>query len=375
MTKAPYTGCLLGTATGDSLGLPYEGLSPKRAAKLFPDPTKHHLLFNKGLVSDDTEHACFVAQALIRSRGPGALGVNVHDFQNQLARSLRWWLLALPAATGFATLRSILKLWLGFPPQKSGVFSAGNGPSMRSPILGVAFGGDAEKLKQFVKASTEITHSDPKAYYAALAVALATYQSARDETVSPESFLAALKELLPQDDAEELHELLQRAADSAAKGEPVTEFANSIGSKKGISGYSYHTVPCVLQVWFREPEDFAQGLQSIIRAGGDTDTAGAIFGGIVGARVGKEGIPESWLDNIVEWPRSISWLERLGSAMAESELSPTAKCPRYFVPGVVLRNVVFLIIVLVHGFRRLAPPYSGGVVDPARRSGWDDQEL
>ena len=351
MNNDTYIGCLLGTAVGDALGLPYEGLSARRAAKLFPDSTKHHLIFGKGMVSDDTEHAGFVAQALIRS------GNDVKVFQKRLARSLRWWLLALPAGVGFATLRSILKLWFGFSPQKSGVFSAGNGPAMRSPIIGLAHGDDPEKLRQFVKASTEITHSDPKAYYAALAVALATYQSASDETASPERFLATLKEMLPQVDAEELHELLRRAADSAAKGEPVTEFARDIGSNKGITGYSYHTVPCVLQVWFREPEDFEGGLQSIIRAGGDTDTAGAIFGGIVGAKVGKQGIPESWLNDIIEWPRSISWLERLGSAAAAAEQSTAAKCPAYFVPGIVLRNVVFLIIVLAHGFRRLAPPW------------------
>jgi len=127
--------------------------------------------------------------------------------------------------------------------------------------------------------------------------------------------MTTLKDLLPEDDTKELHELLQRAAVSADNGEPVTKFASDIGSRKGISGYSYHTVPCVLQAWFGEPGDFAQGLQAIIKAGGDTDTAGAIFGGIVGARVGREGIPETWLSNIVEWPKSVSWLERLGSAV------------------------------------------------------------
>jgi ADP-ribosyl-[dinitrogen reductase] hydrolase len=351
MTNKAYIGCLLGTAVGDALGLPYEGLSTRRAAKLYPDPTKHHLIFNKGMVSDDTEQAAFVAQALIRSRG------NVDVFQERLARSLRWWLLALPAAVGFATLRSILKLWLGFSPQKSGVFSAGNGPAMRSPILGVAYGEHPEKLKQFVKASTEITHSDPKAYYAALAVGLAAYKSSGDERPSPVGYMSTLKDLLPQDDAKELHELLERAAVSAENGEPVTKFASDIGSRNGISGYSYHTVPCVLQVWFGEPEDFAQGLQAIIKAGGDTDTAGAIFGGIVGARVGREGIPGAWLRNIVEWPRSISWLERLGSAVAGAGQSAETQCPSYFVPGIVVRNVLFLIIVLAHGFRRLVPPW------------------
>ena len=228
------------------------GLSARRAKKLFPDTAKHHFFFGKGMVSDDTEHACFVAQALIRSQG------DVHVFQNQLARSLRWWLLGLPAGVGFATLRSIGKLWLGFSPQKSGVFSAGNGPAMRSPILGVAYGHDAETLKQFVKASTELTHSDPKAYYAALAVALAAYQSASEETPSAERFLKAFRNLLPEDDAREFHDLLQRAASSTANSDAVADFAETIGSKNGISGYSYHTVPCVLQVWFGSSQDFAR---------------------------------------------------------------------------------------------------------------------
>ena len=347
MKADAYIGCLLGTAVGDALGLPYEGLSARRAMKLFPDTSRHNLLFGKGMVSDDTEHACFVAQAIIRAGG------DVGVFRQQLARSLRWWLLGLPAGVGFATLRAITRLWVGFSPQNSGVFSAGNGPAMRSPILGVAYGHDPAKLKQFVKASTEITHSDPKAYYAALAVALAAYQSATHGAASADRFLPALSDLLTEDDAEELHDLLQHAARAAANNESVADFATDIGSKNGISGYSYETVPCVLQVWFGNSQDLAKGLQDIIKAGGDTDTAGAIYGGIVGAGVGKSGIPASWRSNIVEWPRSIRWIERLGEALAENEQSPATKCPRYFVAGIVLRNLVFLLTVLAHGLRRL----------------------
>ena len=117
----------------------------------------------------------------------------------------------------------------------------------------------------------------------------------------------------------------------------------------------------MLQVWFGNSQDFQRGLQDIIKAGGDTDTTGAIYGGIVGASVGKSGIPASWLSNIVEWPRTIGWIERLASATAtavtECGSPSTVKCPRYFVPGIVLRNLFFLMIVLAHGFRRLAPPW------------------
>jgi ADP-ribosylglycohydrolase len=102
MHEDAYIGCLLGTAVGDALGLPYEGLSPRRAVRLFPDTRKHHLLFGKGMVSDDTEHACFVAQAIVRANG------DVDVFRKRVARSLRWWLLGLPAGVGFATLWRVL---------------------------------------------------------------------------------------------------------------------------------------------------------------------------------------------------------------------------------------------------------------------------
>jgi ADP-ribosylglycohydrolase len=332
---------------GDALGLPFEGLSARRAARLFPDRNRHHLLFGRGMVSDDTEHACFVGQALIRARG------DVNQFEKHLARSLRWWFLAVPAGIGFATLRAILRLWLGWPPSRSGVFSAGNGPAMRSALIGVAMGHSDEVLRRFVAASTRITHTDPKAFHGALAVALAAHHSAAPAAVSPTRFVADLKSKLPEPQARAFIGLVEDAATSATRGEALATFATRIGSQKGISGYSYHTVPCVLHTWFRHPERFASGLTAIISAGGDTDTAGAIYGGIVGARVGKDGIPQTWRDNILEWPRSLNWMERLASAVAAAD----QPAPGYFSPGVLLRNIVFLVVVLGHGLRRLAPPY------------------
>jgi len=223
---------------------------------------------------------------------------------------------------------------------------------MRSPILGVAFGDESEKLQQYVRRSTEITHSDPKAYYAALAIALAAHFNTRSELPSAIDYLQELESLLPED-AHDFLELAQSAAASATSDEPVAQFATKIGSENGISGYSFHTVPCVLQVWLRHGEDFEPGLQEIIKAGGDTDTVGAIYGGVVGARIGKQGIPKDWLDNIIEWPRSMIWIERLGCAVADG----ASKSPRYFRSGILFRNLFFLVVVLLHGFRRLIPPY------------------
>jgi ADP-ribosyl-[dinitrogen reductase] hydrolase len=160
-----FTGALLGTAIGDSLGLPMEGLSPRRQQQIFPSPITQRLVGRFGQISDAMEHTLMVAQSLLE------FSDDCEGFQRTLARILRWWLACIPAGVGFATLRAILKLWMGFPPSRSGVFSAGNGPAMRSAVLGVFFAESPEKRKEFVRASTLITHRDPRAETAALAVA------------------------------------------------------------------------------------------------------------------------------------------------------------------------------------------------------------
>jgi ADP-ribosylglycohydrolase len=351
-TRDSIVGCLLGTAVGDSLGLAYEGMTGERGGRMFPDRGRFHFLPGYGMVSDDTEHACFTAQALVKARG------DPDRFERQLAWSLRWWLLGLPAGVGFATLRAGIRLWLGFPPSRSGVFSAGNGPSMRSPILGAAYGAECDKLREFTLRSTRITHTDPKAFHGALAVAVAAHMSLEETTIAPQEYLRLLNGYLDDGSAGEFLGLIDSACSSATRGEHVSTFAEAIGSRKGISGYAYHTVPCVIQVWLRHQQDYSGGITEIISAGGDTDTTAAILGGIIGAGVGKAGIPHDLLRRIVEWPRSTAWMERLGIALSRSlGQDGEVAVPGYFVPAIPLRNAVFLLTVLVHWVRRALPSY------------------
>ncbi len=370
-------GCLLGTAIGDALGLSYEGLSKQRLIKLYPALNQYHFIFGKGMVSDDTEHTCLLAQSLIASLG------DVEIFKKSFAWKLRFWLLGLPAGVGFATLRAILKLGLGFSPDKSGVFSAGNGPTMRSAIIGVCYGHDVEKLCQLVKAATHITHTDPKAEFCALAVALAAYLSSLNKLVSPQEYLEKLQEWQMAklrsrqvygeqriaklrsrqvygewQTAEELIALIKKTIESVWKGESTAVFAETLGLKNGVSGYVYHTVPVVIHVWLRNQDDYQSAILDIIRCGGDTDTTAAIVGGIIGARVGKQGIPKQWLDNLWEFPRHIKWMEKLGMRLNQvCCFGFKQKALPISIIGVLLRNFIFMIIVLWHGFRRLLPPY------------------
>jgi len=352
MTERAIIGCILGTAVGDALGLPYEGMTAKRTAKFFKRPAQHHFIMGKGMISDDSEHACFVAQALLISLD------NPDRFEKKLAWSLRWWFAGLPAGIGMATARSIIKLWLGFPARYSGVFSAGNGPAMRSSLLGIVFANDIEKLKTFVHRSTRITHTDPKAYFGALTVALAARQSVINKDISASDFFDLVSKSLEGKQSHEFENLLQTVVNSVQQGESLEQFVQLIDCKKGISGYMYHTVPCVIHCWLRHQQDFQSGLEELISAGGDTDTTGAIFGAICGAGVGKAGIPSEWINGIIEWPRSTFYMEKLAVQLSHTcSGNPTIKPARYFSPAILIRNVFFLCIVLLHGFRRLLPPY------------------
>ncbi len=73
----------------------------------------------------------------------------------------------------WATLRACLKLAWGFGPGRAGCYSAGNGPAMRSAVIGVWFRADLASIQTFVRSCARLTHTDPKAEYGALAVALA----------------------------------------------------------------------------------------------------------------------------------------------------------------------------------------------------------
>jgi len=344
-------GSMLGTAVGDALGLACEGLSPRRQLKMFPSLDRYGLLFGTGMVSDDTEHTVMVAQSLIVSGGDPV------RFARNFAWRLRAWLAALPAGVGMATGRAILKLWLFFPPAYSGVRSAGNGPAMRAAVLGVAFGHDPQTLLRLNRISARITHRDDRAEEGALTVATAAHLSATSAAAtSPQDFVTLMAQRLPAHSA--TLACIRAVAASLAAGESATDFVAGLGSKNGVSGYMLHTLPAVLHVWLRHQDDYIGGVTKMIRLGGDSDSTAAILGGIIGARVGRAGIPSHLLRNLRDWPRSPGFIERVAQRLAQSRAAgfPMPAVPS-FVLTTPLRNLFFLGVVLLHGVRRLLPPY------------------
>lgn len=320
---------------------------------MFGSELRHRLVLGHGMVSDDTEHTLFVSQSLL------AHPDSAEHFANRLAWCLRGWLLALPAGIGLATLRATLKLWLGFPPHRSGVYSAGNAPAMRAAPIGAYFASDRAEMEKFLAACTHITHTDPKALTGAAAVALVVARSIKDKLRNRpalDEFLELLRSAGTED--REWHDRLRSIREAYEGDFSVPDFAATLGCQDGVTGYVYHTVPVAVYGWFRHFGDFDGTLAAVIRCGGDTDTSGAIAGAMAGAVVGEAGIPEAWIRGIVDWPRSTSVLRAVADRLAGQSQRPGRASPvGYLWPAVPLRNLGFLVVVLLHGLRRLAPPY------------------
>lgn len=329
--KTALYGSLLGGAVGDMYGLPYEGLSPRRVAKLFKQNEFALIpIIKGGMVSDDTDHAVMTVQAYIRSGG------DPQQFGRQLCFGLMRWLLTLPAGIGLATGRSLFKMWLCMDKLggRTGVFSAGNGSAMRASVLGVLCD-DLPTLKILNHISTTLTHTDPKAEQGSYLIALLAWIETRHSDWQTDQVLEFLKSQL--DDG--LISLLDSNTSDA----------------KGVTGYMYHTVPAVYQAWTTYRHNPILGMNALIQAGGDTDSTCAIFGGIVGVRYAdKLTIKGKWCEPKIR----PDFLMRL-SCQAQSvyDTRTPASAARFGGVITLCRNLFFLIVVLLHGFRRLLPPY------------------
>jgi ADP-ribosylglycohydrolase len=317
-------GTLLGTAVGDALGLPCEGLSPQRIARRFGQLDRFRLLGRTGYVSDDTEQSALVAQSL--ARYPADPDRCARAFR----RSLVGWFCRLPWGIGMATILSCFRTMLGC--SRTGVRSAGNGSAMRAAVIGAFFHDEPEKRRVFGTAIATSTHTDDRAVQGALFVAELA-------AVGPDLARKIVTE-------PELGSALDRAGVLAAQNVSTSDAAHSLKT----TGYVVHSVAFALFCYRRYGETPLLAIQECIRAGGDTDSIAAILGGWLGARHGEVGLPAHLLAELHDGPFGPSHLRSLAASLAGG-----APPPRYSWIGALVRNLALYPVVLAHGFRRIFP--------------------
>ena len=334
-------GALLGTALGDALGLPCEGMSARSIARRFQSIDRFRLLGKTGFVSDDTEQSSLIAQSL--ARHPDNLDACVRAFR----RSLLGWFCRLPWGVGLATVRSCCRIGLGISP--SGVMSAGNGAAMRAAVIGVFFHDRHEQRLSFGRALAQVTHRDDRAVEGALFVAeLAACLASSPGSELLEGCVLHARRIVSNI---ELGDAIDRAMQLASDGVCTAEAARICGT----TGFVLHTVPFAAFCIGRYGRDPMRALSEAISAGGDTDSIGAILGSWLGALHGAGGLPAPLIARIHDGPFGPSHLRALASCLSQVRDGIACPVPRYSATGALVQNLALYPVVLAHGFRRLVP--------------------
>lgn len=326
-------GLLLGTALGDALGLPMEGLSEDIVRRRFGERLTRFLLLGRtGFVSDDTEQSALLCQSLIRGR-------NVPErMRVEFCGALVGWFWRLPFGVGLAALRACLRLTLGF---SSGVRSAGNGALMRAPILGAAPGLGAPERNKLAASMAELTHTHPWAVQACQVAADLAHRCLTAEVTADRARLARDALLAVPDD-----ELSQRALMAVELAECQKPYSTRTW---GNTGFVLHSLPLTLYSFVRWGAEPLRAIQETILLGGDTDTHAAIVGAWCGALHGEEALPLVWIDDIQDGPFGPTHLRALADALAGGECAP-----RYSRPRAMFRNLMLYPVIIGHGFGRVA---------------------
>ncbi|MBD8089032.1 ADP-ribosylglycohydrolase family protein [Pseudomonas fluorescens] len=335
---------------GDSLGLPFENMSKRRVRKKTKGRISQKFLFGRGMVSDDTEHALLTARSLMDAHG------DVKVFERTLSMRLRRWLAAFPPGVGKATLLSIACMWFK-QPLACGRPSAGNGPLMRAPVIGLFYNQDQALRDAFVKTSTLMTHSDPRALFMASGIADIVAQSSRTSLEWPEMSrlfrAAAQRHATPTDEkhVKELDGLLDHLDDAHNLSIGIDTALLAIGCKRGVDGYAYRSALASAYI-ASKPVDANQASENIILQGGDTDSTAALTAALCAAS-GRH-FSRTCMHTIRDWPVSQQYLERHAQGLAAIRPCQIQE-PVYLKQ--LARNLGLFWVAVFHIAKSWLPPY------------------
>jgi ADP-ribosyl-[dinitrogen reductase] hydrolase len=276
-------GSVLGLALGDALGAPFEG----RMAAEVPDPLPALELPWMSLPPGSTTDDTAMARNLVRSLAALA----EFDPDDLVARHLEWFRSGPPDVDAF-TRRVLSRVDLGegaFEAARSvweergPEVSAGNGSVMYCAPLGLAYANRVEELLEAAPKVSALTHFDQRCRTAVLAVTVATAALARGQS-SEGAVAAALTAVVDREGGEELEYLVEIAGVGRAIDGPD-------------QGFCLFTAGVALQSLLGTG-DFEVEVSRVVSLGGDTDTNAAVAGALLGALVGENGLPRSWLDRL-----------------------------------------------------------------------------
>lgn len=280
--KDRIAGCLWGQAIGDALGLGAEFMSREEVEKNYPDSLTEYYQFGEefGYWTDDTDMMLCIAESIIKYKD---------IVPDAVARNFKEWYNSSPIDIG-ATTAIILSLFeydespyeiAQMMWERTGRKNAANGGVMRTSIVGLWNENVAENAERICR----LTHADPRCIGSCVIIS------------------ELINSLVWQDMELSYGELLQIGDKYDSRIKPYLDIAHN-GlledfelDDKMTMGYTLKTMGCAIWCLYHI-DNFKDGLLKIVNAGGDADTNAAVTCAVLGAKYGKKGIPEHYIQGL-----------------------------------------------------------------------------
>jgi len=297
------TGALWGVALGDAMGMPSQTLTRAEISDAygwiddFVDPVEGHPVshgLTAGSITDDTEQTVLLARQILDD--PDCFD------EEKWARTLLDWeedvrRRGLHDLLGPSTKKALESLLSGTAVSETGIAGNTNGASMR--IAPVAVATPVEPLAAFldqIDRTCRVTHNTAEALSAASAVAAvisAGIDGAAFEDAVPLA-LAAAREAGKRGALQGDVDMAERieAALAIAALDPSGAVLDTLETEIGTSVLSRESVPAAFGLAKAANGEFWRAVVLAANIGDDTDTIGAISGGMIGACTGAAAMPQ-----------------------------------------------------------------------------------
>ena len=293
-TEIDIRSALFGVAVGDALGVPVEFNSRQTIAKNPVTDMIGYGTYNlpAGTWSDDSSLTFCLAEALTQDFDLNLIGENFVKWYHENY----WTPHGLVFDIGIATRQAISRLAQGEKPELAGGFDEtdnGNGSLMR--ILPLLF----HILDQPISARYDITKKVSSITHGHIRSVIACFY-----------YLEFANQILEGKDKFEIYKNLQTEISNhlttlAINPSEIAMFdrllIGDIGKLEGneiqSSGYVLHTLEA--SIWcLLTTDSYKEAVLKAVNLGNDTDTTGAVTGGLAGLLYGFENIPKNWVEQI-----------------------------------------------------------------------------
>jgi ADP-ribosyl-[dinitrogen reductase] hydrolase len=303
---------ILGVAVGDALGVPVEFKSRQTISKNPVTDMIGYGTYNlpAGTWSDDSSLTFCLAEALTQDFDLNIIGQNFVKWKHDNY----WTPYGQVFDIGIATSKAISRLAKGEKPESAGGFDEtdnGNGSLMRIlPLLFNLIDKPINERYNITKQASSITHGHIRSVIACF------------------YYLEFAKQIFEGKDKFKIYKNLQievsnHLTNLAINPKEITLFDRLLKSEIHkldedeiqSSGYVLHTLEA--SIWcLLTTDNYKEAVLKAVNLGEDTDTTGAVTGGLAGLLYGLDDIPEKWLQQIAKYNDIENLAERLNNKIA-----------------------------------------------------------